>query len=110
MAETKTEQIRLACMVCDRRDSDGISTIPDDWVDIEESPFNVTPWWTHIGYCPDCKGQAPVDKKRPRFTAEDLEAAYREGHRDATNGLFTSELHLDKQWNNSEAKKKIDGC
>lgn len=45
-----------------------------------------------------------------RFTAEDLKAAYREGHRDATNGLFTSELHLDKQWNNSEAKQKIDGC
>ena len=45
-----------------------------------------------------------------RFTAKDLEAAYREGHRDATNGLFTSELQLDKQWNNSEAKQKIDGC
>jgi len=45
-----------------------------------------------------------------RFTAKDLEAAFREGYRDATNGLFTSELHLDKQWNNSEAKQKIDGC
>ena len=76
MSERKT--IRLACMVCDRQDFDGITAeelreaIRSGWQEVErvqtyqqscrtfkdaekEPPgFSALEWWTHLGYCPNC--------------------------------------------------------
>lgn len=64
--------IRLACLICDREDCDGIKCVPKDWHDVErvqtlrqarktyddpsKAPpgFSVFDWWTHLGVCPDC--------------------------------------------------------
>ena len=50
-----SHEIRLACMVCDREDFDGISELPDDWDGISEAEEMHSGWWTHLGWCPDCK-------------------------------------------------------
>ena len=73
--------IRLACMVCDRTDFDGITPKQlaqakrDGWKDVErqqtyrqacrtyDDPAKAPPghsaldWWTHLGYCPECKSE-----------------------------------------------------
>jgi hypothetical protein len=70
-------KIRLACMVCNLEDFDGINAgglrqaIRDGWKCVErvqsyrescstmEQPgYSVLDWWTHLGWCPDC---APDD-------------------------------------------------
>lgn len=60
--------IRLACLLCDADDCDGIDAVPADWQDVDEvqsyeeatseasmddEPSSV--WWTHLGVCPDCQ-------------------------------------------------------
>ena len=65
-----TDEIRLACLYCDRTDYDGIDRLPDDWDDIGEVQsyaeacrpveFNdqtrsVMDWHTHLGLCPECQ-------------------------------------------------------
>ena len=56
--------IRLACMVCDRTDFDGIDQLPADWEGVAEADVSIAQdagaWWTHLGWCPDCKEPAPV--------------------------------------------------
>lgn len=66
-------KIRLACMVCDREDFDGISAqqlkaaIRGGWKHVgrvqsyrescsttEKPGYSVSDWWTHLGWCPDC--------------------------------------------------------
>lgn len=67
-----TGKIRLGCHSCDREDFDFVAQFPDDWKDITEvrsyeesvsevaagdksrSPFD---WQTHLGTCPDCRGE-----------------------------------------------------
>jgi hypothetical protein len=62
-------RIRLACLLCEREDCDGIDEIPADWYDVDEfqsyessveeipvedqsrSPLE---WHTHLGVCPEC--------------------------------------------------------
>ena len=67
--------IRLACMLCDRQDFDGISpkelarAIASGWQEvgrvqtyaeasrtyIDPPPgYSVFDWWTHLGWCPEC--------------------------------------------------------
>jgi hypothetical protein len=70
--------IRLACMVCDRADFDGITqaelrkAIRAGWKHVERQQtyrqacktysstdkaprgYSVLEWWTHLGYCPNC--------------------------------------------------------
>jgi hypothetical protein len=60
--------IRLACLLCDAEECDGIDEVPADWQDVDEvqsyedatsekslegQPSSA--WWTHIGVCPDCQ-------------------------------------------------------
>lgn len=59
--------IRLACLLCDRNDGDGLERVPSDWMDVDEiqsyeeaiedagDSDRVLNWWTHIGVCPDCQ-------------------------------------------------------
>ena len=54
--------IRLACISCDRVDCDGVSEVPADWDDVGEAESGgESEWWTHLGYCPDCKGDNGAD-------------------------------------------------
>lgn len=62
--------IRLACMVCDREDYDGITpeqlaqALLDGWQGIDEAQTyeeataeignGFSGWWTHLGWCPEC--------------------------------------------------------
>jgi hypothetical protein len=60
--------IRLACLLCDRDDGDGLECLPTDWMDIDEvqsyeDAVEVSAdlgdrsldWWTHLGVCPACQ-------------------------------------------------------
>lgn len=70
-------KIRLACIVCDREDYDGISekelqqAIVDGWTGVERAQTyeeavrsvpleessdtsSVLDWFTHLGWCPEC--------------------------------------------------------
>lgn len=50
------EEIRLACYACDREDFDGVASIPLGWAHVTElENTEPTGWWTHLGWCPDCK-------------------------------------------------------
>lgn len=64
------ENIRLACMFCDRDDCDGIAKIPRDWfsvdevqtyeesmreADFDDPKVSVLDWYTHLGVCPECQ-------------------------------------------------------
>lgn len=63
-------RIRLACLICDREDFDGVDVLPHDWQDIEEVQTyeesireiapddpdrDIAAWHTHLGVCPDCQ-------------------------------------------------------
>lgn len=61
-------KIRLACLFCDRDDSDGVDQLPATWFAVdevqsyEESILEIAPgsdkvldWYTHLGVCPDCQ-------------------------------------------------------
>ena len=63
-------RIRLACLICDREDFDGVDVLPSDWEDIAEVQTyeesireiarddpdgDVTAWHTHLGVCPHCR-------------------------------------------------------
>lgn len=53
------QDIRLACMECDREDYDPTTlekAIGDGWDDISYCPPTEN-WWTHLGYCPKCRDQ-----------------------------------------------------
>lgn len=58
---SSTAPIRLACMICDRDDGDGTNldaALRAGWVDIERvhsEPVTESDWWTHLGWCPECK-------------------------------------------------------
>ena len=50
--------IRLACVKCDREDYDGIDAIPEDWDEVGPIVYETQDphcWWTHLGWCPDCR-------------------------------------------------------
>lgn len=58
--------IRLACLLCDVEDYDGVDHVPPDWQDVDEvqsyedsiAPIETSrtsAWWTHVGICPDCQ-------------------------------------------------------
>lgn len=59
--------IRLACLLCDRDDYDGIERVPSDWLDVDEVQsyeaamdeadltYPTFGWWTHVGVCPECQ-------------------------------------------------------
>ena len=56
--------IRLACIVCDRSDYDGVDSLPLFWQEITKSEDNPDydpedadmefQWWNHEGTCPEC--------------------------------------------------------
>lgn len=61
--------IRLACMICDRTDFDGVNNLPTDWFAVHEvqtyeesireaelfdTKVSVFDWYTHLGVCPEC--------------------------------------------------------
>ena len=59
------EPIRLACVVCDREDCDGITSaelaaaIAVGWQHVSEAGNGYpddysSDWWTHLGWCPEC--------------------------------------------------------
>ena len=79
---SRSRTIRLACLICDRQDFDGISAAElrqairaGCWTDVERlqtyrqacqthavpatAPpgYSVLDWWTHLGICPDCQPQ-----------------------------------------------------
>ncbi len=60
--------IRLACLLCDTEDCDGIDELPSNWRDVDEVQSYdeaiaevdferecAAVWWTHLGVCPDCQ-------------------------------------------------------
>lgn len=53
------QEIRLACMECDRADYNPTTlekAIGDGWDNISNCPPTEN-WWTHLGYCPNCREQ-----------------------------------------------------
>lgn len=68
----KFGRIRLTCLTCDAS-IDGIHQVPKDWADVQreqslrsaisewergelpEHSRRYYAWWTHSGYCPECK-------------------------------------------------------
>ena len=60
--------IRLACIVCDRSDYDGVDSLPlywDEIVEIEADNDEGFAWWTHLGTCPECWDDQEEAANRP---------------------------------------------
>lgn len=54
-----SQEIRLACMTCDRDDFDPTTiaaAVAADWLDIDEAVrLQESQWWTHLGVCIECR-------------------------------------------------------
>ena len=55
---------RVTCRICGNGDMDFLESLSEavdaGWTDIRFHEFPAIPgrppWWTHIGYCPQCQG------------------------------------------------------
>ncbi len=81
--------IRLACLHCDRKDFDGVDSLPCDWTDIHEvqtllesiealeeeegEEVSLVSWETHLGVCPECN-QAYERSDAPKARASESAA------------------------------------